>query len=245
MAKDKKDYKRRAPAWKETDEDEEKYHNNESNEINLRRCKELEDKAFIMDAIQREGEKRKKAYMLHYDTLIRGCPTTPDDQLVAPWIQASVSAKKPGNENLLRDLEMIKAHVEKVRILHRSELAKFSPKRRPTRNSFPTADKGVGFTDLKIEMRQDILRKVSKEFASKPSGLNIVGDGWSRELKASYAILHDAEACRASGSKTWTRFPWDVAMRDLCDIKVKALGPYKTITSNFYEKMTLCHFARS
>jgi len=56
-------------------------------------------------------------------------------------------------------------------------------------------------------------------------------------LRASYAYKYDHEV-RFSG---WTRFPWDVAMRELGAIKARATGRHKTIAGEFYDHFNMKH----
>ncbi|EEB87307.1 hypothetical protein MPER_15401, partial [Moniliophthora perniciosa FA553] len=103
---------------------------------------------------------------------------------------------------------------------HREQVKKMRPK-----------GNGGHFTDLPIEVRQNQLRDLSKEFASypNPDDLMLDEDTISR-LRASYAYLHDCEANKYT-DKGWTRFPWDVAMSELCLIKGKAIGGSKTVAA--------------
>jgi len=53
-------------------------------------------------------------------------------------------------------------------------------------------------------------------------------------LRASYAYILDWSH-RPGG----TRFPWNVAMRDLGEIKLRARGDLKPLSQDFYEKMMM------
>jgi len=93
--------------------------------------------------------------------------------------------------------------------------------------------KACAFTDLPIELRQDVLRASAKEFASKPRPEDVLfSEEEIARLRASYAYLLDSQ----QEKKGWSRFPWDVSMRELCAIKARALGPTKTVTENFYAR---------
>jgi RNA-dependent RNA polymerase len=59
----------------------------------------------------------------------------------------------------------------------------------------------------------------------------------TKRLLATCAYWHDAEHSK-SGPR-WTPFPWDVAMRELGDIKARAGGLYKTLSSTFYDTMSV------
>lgn len=92
------------------------------------------------------------------------------------------------------------------------------------------------FTDIPIERRQDVLRSVSREFASGPdeAGMLMLHDQIVR-LKASYAYIYDFNTDR----RKWSRFPWDCSMRELAEIKAKSTGRSRTVKGDFYEKLAL------
>jgi hypothetical protein len=98
---------------------------------------------------------------------------------------------------------------------------------------------GVGFTRRSIETRQDCLRRMSREFVGGPPPAETVV--FSREdvarLRASYAYVYDWTK-RPGG----TRFPWNVAMRELGHIKLTARKDFKPISQDFYEKMSMRKF---
>ncbi|GJE99769.1 RNA dependent RNA polymerase [Phanerochaete sordida] len=104
------------------------------------------------------------------------------------------------------------------------------------------AEKGKGkanaFTGLRIEKRQDVLRACSKSFHSLLADLHVfqLSDRELLRYIASYAYIWDHET-----TGRWTRFPWDVAFRVLCEIKAEAVtrGNTKTTTAEFYYKMTI------
>ncbi|OBZ77702.1 hypothetical protein A0H81_02410 [Grifola frondosa] len=92
------------------------------------------------------------------------------------------------------------------------------------------------FTAHSIEKRQDVLRELSRKFDEGPRDDFLCFDQDAvRRLKASYAYKFDFDTAFSH----WSRFPWDLAMRPLCEIKAKALGSSKTVTQRFYDKMTL------
>ena len=65
-------------------------------------------------------------------------------------------------------------------------------------------------------------------------------------VRASYAYVHDLNMSKRSPYQAqWTRFPWDVAFRDLCAIKAEAVGFPRTTTGEFYERMIVANFARN
>ena len=93
----------------------------------------------------------------------------------------------------------------------------------------------VPFTNLPIEIRQDVLRAHSRHFVSYPPPGKILfhgDDATVARIRASYAYVHDCE-------KKTSRFPWNVAMRVLCEIKGHALGNYKVMWGKFYDRMMI------
>jgi len=53
-------------------------------------------------------------------------------------------------------------------------------------------------------------------------------------LRASYAYVYDSKQHERGAG--WSRFPWDVAMRELCAIKAQAVGRTKTVSEDFYAR---------
>ena len=99
---------------------------------------------------------------------------------------------------------------------------------------FRKEQKDERFTGLAITTRQDFLRKYSLKFvgiANKPTTqLLFFSDNDVRLVRASYAYVH----CPKS-----SRFPWNVAMRDLGEIKAKAKKDYKVCTGPFYDRFSI------
>jgi hypothetical protein len=56
-------------------------------------------------------------------------------------------------------------------------------------------------------------------------------------VKASYAYKYDYDLQfdKSKGSS----FPWDVAMRELGDIKARATGGHKTVIGDFYDHFNI------
>lgn len=146
-------------------------------------------------------------------------PLIKDKNLAAPWEEAE--RKAAGSEIMRQDLERIRRHVHSMRVMWDANRQK---------------EKDTKFTDLSIETRQDILRKISREFASGPdeAGMHMLHDQ-ILQLKASYAYIYDYEVTE----KKCSRFPWDVTMRQLTEIKAKSLGSSRTVFADFYENFTL------
>ncbi len=196
---------------------------------------------FIMDIIMDEGKKAMDIHLSTYNERVKGCEELEDKHLAKRWediVFWAMEEKREDRQAALRDLEKIKCHVQAMRQKHRTKVAITSP-RKNSSNS-PGKKNSESFTDKKIEDRQDILRALSREFADGPSDLaHFVGEAHKDQLsqiKASYAYIHDREV---SGAKKWTRFPFDVAMGRLGEIKAKETGSSKTVTMAMYENMTM------
>ena len=235
LRNDMKSYQKRPPKWKETEEDRDRFHTSGQNEKNLERPKALG--RFIMDVLHKQAENEGNSWLArieaYFEAPIR-CKT--DEDLVGPWnkaIQLSNRwATEENNTRMKRELEAIAEHVKGVYTDHRGSLAS------PTNISRNSPKKGAPFTGMPIEVRQDAIRKLSRQFVSFPApGKFLMQDEEIARLKASYAYKYDREI-RNSG---WSRFPWDVAMRELGAIKARATGRHKTVAGEFYDHFNMKH----
>lgn len=163
----------------------------------------------------------------------RANPKKFDEQLAAPWNEAKQRAdiaRKGKDGRPWEDLNKIKAHVVNIYIAKNSS------------QKGGSHTQGSSFTSLRIERRQDLLRKYSRLFAQRPrkfsSANSELSTSFSDEdvdrIKASYAYIYDWEQAKV---EKWTRFPWDMAARVLCRIKAQSLGSTTTVVGDFYEKM--------
>jgi hypothetical protein len=234
LERDRAKYQKRSPQWKETDEDRELLQKFESNATHVRRPKSLG--VFIMDTIfaqakeesvRRMGEVRKL-----FDSWASGRDAI-DHDVTAPWFEARRIAERyvveEGCDRMQRDLQKIEKHVEEIYASHRQQL-----RAAPGSPAAPIRRGGAAFTDLPIEARQDRFRALSRRFVCAPKTEELLLD--DREisrLKASCAYWYDSQQPK------WSRFPWDVAMRELCAIKAHALGASKTVTIVFYERFSI------
>ncbi|KAK7060569.1 hypothetical protein VNI00_001335 [Paramarasmius palmivorus] len=190
---------------------------------------------FIMDNLVRYSEKEAKRLVAKFkQTKVKYKKHILDEDLVAPWREAEELARlrqERGSDLDVRALDEIRKHVERMYEKHRTQVKKHNK------------PKGTGgastFTDLPIEVRQNQLRDMSKEFASYPSSKDVLlSEDVLRRLRASYAYLHDYEKNRHR-EPGFTRFPWDVSMGELCAIKAAAVGRSKTVAAGFYERFFL------
>ncbi|CDO75004.1 hypothetical protein BN946_scf184965.g6 [Trametes cinnabarina] len=156
-----------------------------------------------------------------------------DADLVQPWLDARTRARElqsAGQPGMWDELEVIKQHVEEMHEQEKDAWRAATSGR--AAGAGTTSKRGKArFTDLPIEKRQDILREQSKRFHAAPENLRYLLD--PTVVKASYAYFYDHQV------KGWSRFPWNVAARALCEIKAKASGPSKTISGDFYMSMAV------
>ncbi|KAF9478503.1 hypothetical protein BDN70DRAFT_44221 [Pholiota conissans] len=196
---------------------------------------------FIMDRLHIAAEVERERLFTEIEKIFAPLNIEPDPDLIAPWKAAVAWAEDDslGVEIKKRkklELSLIAQHVQG---LYKKQKEIF--RKRPSRDQ----DKnGPGFTDLPIEVRQDELRSLSRAFASEGpqigDDLKIVPDKATlSRWQASYAYLYDAEQNCKNGEQSWSRFPWNVAFRELCSIKASTLGPYQVVTTGFYERFKL------
>ncbi|KAF5357710.1 hypothetical protein D9758_007515 [Tetrapyrgos nigripes] len=213
--------------WKEErkvdQRDKQQFVSHSNRVVHLRkRPKELGP--FIMDTIQETTLKDGREWLLKAEKeFFRTSSIKPDEDLLEPYKYVKRVADERQDANYLSDLELIAKHV-------RSVYRKYSQK------------KGTSFSNKHIVHRQDDLRSCSKEFASfpKPEDLKTIMDNATiARLRASYAYHFDVFEREPERSVRWSRFPWDMALRELCAIKVRALGPWKASTQSFYERFKL------
>jgi len=233
LKKDTKNYQKRPPKWKETEEERERFYASCQNENNLQRPSFLG--RFIMDELYKQAEEESNHWLKkiesHFETSSR-CKV--DEDLVRPWNKAielsNRWAAEENNPRMRHELEAISDHVKRVYTDHRNLLAS------PSKASRNSPKKGVSFTNLPIEVRQDTIRRLSRNFVSfPPPGKFLMQDEEIARLRASFAYKYDHET-RTSG---WSRFPWDVAMRELGAIKARATGGHKTIAGEFYDHFNM------
>jgi RNA-dependent RNA polymerase len=176
---------------------------------------------FVMDEITELAEQMANQQLAKLVELFNTFKSTmqPDSDLIDPWLKAVKIAKRyaeeEGSNRMQRDLEAIANHVRRIRVKHREQIRGAGPMSPRKEN------RGALFTELPIEMRQDKIRALSQEFASWPGPEDVLmEESEMRRVRASFAYYHDTvEVGARKGELKWTRFPFDVAMRDLCAIK--------------------------
>jgi RNA-dependent RNA polymerase len=194
-----------------------------------------------MDLIRSKAKEERTRVLTKIDTVFSSLNSKADPHLLQPWNDATQLAERGSPESVKRkklDLSLIALHVHAMYLEHR---AKLTFKETPGPTSLNGTSKRTSFTKLPIEVRQDIFRALSRKFSSSPRPEeleSIMDEATIARLRASYAYKYDAEM-RSTTGNGWSRFPWDVAMRELCAIKARALGPHKTVTTGFYERFKL------
>lgn len=223
----------RGPSWKEN-EDECKWKDT-SNMLNLTRPNALGP--FVMDRMRKIIERVCAEQSARIDiALPADCRAPCDNDLVRPWEEACHRADevaKLGFVKMKEELEAMRIHVEAMfdEAKQQMDAAKAGSKAQHGKS-------GASFTDLPIEKRQDTLRALSRKFHAAPASLLCFDAPAARRLKASYAYIYD-RARTELRKPNWSRFPWDVATRALCEIKAEALGSSKTVTHDFYHWMSI------
>ncbi|KAF6762282.1 RNA dependent RNA polymerase-domain-containing protein [Ephemerocybe angulata] len=241
--KDNKEFGQRSPAWKEWKEavnDEPKV--NTRNLAHPRRKKGIG--RFIMDDLEILAKAKGSEWLTRIDEVFESENNVEDKHLSAPYREIVSKLNSPGGAFYKADLDLIRRHVEEEYakdIRRRQEEGRAMSAQNllysPTKRSPKKAGGSTSFTDRPIEERQDILRAASRRFAESPDPalLHMPADLAAR-VKASYAYVYDCEYRKVSPTRVnWSRFPFDVAFRELCDIKARALGNHKTVCSRFYD----------
>ena len=205
---------------------------------------------FIMDVLLAAAKKECTRALTQIDQVFSPLSITADPDLLQPWREATDAADRGSPESVKRkklDLSRIAVHVQDMYKEHRLKMILANKETPSGPSNLMGSSKRTSFTKLPIEIRQDVLRGISKKFASAPcldDMESIMDEAMIARFRASYAYKYDAEM-RSTGTddregrSPWSRFPWDVAMRELCAIKARALGPHKTVTTGFYERFKL------
>ncbi len=184
-----------------------------------------------MDVLVSAANCEKRKLFIEMEQVFAPLSKGPDPDLILPWdnlLQWAERGSPDSTKLKKKDLARIAIHVQEVYRMH-SKMLK------------PNNQQGKGhFTALPIEDRQDRLRKISKAFISGPpleELPTIVDNELLARCRASYAYKYDAE--QQENRRVWSRFPFNVAMRELCDIKARASGIHKVVQNSFYERFKL------
>lgn len=219
----------RSPAWKESIEEREREEKQEEYKGVRKQAKRPHTlPKFIMDRLRALMNESCNKQLQRIGERLPDVMAKRDDALARPWEDARSRAEKVsarGCSLMLEEVELFEAHVR----------AMFD-KGKEVLQAAVRGQRSRSFTDLPIERRQDVLRQLSREFHSVPANLLFFDAASARKVKASYAYLYDYEH---SNKKRWSRFPWNVATRALCEIKAEELGFPKTIADAFYPWMVI------
>lgn len=198
-----------------------------------------------MDSIHNTGTELEQEKKIQMDAFFdQAGYSIVDPDLISPWLEKEKMAKDfqemTGQVFPLWQSQRaeIMSHVHGMSKKHKDALAQSQQ----GASSSSSDDEGAKFTDLPIEKRQDILRRLSKEFASGPSAAEVyMPQEEIAKLRASYAYYYDSYYTNKDGTRRerWSRFPWTVAMGELCAIKARAVGPSKALVMDFYERMSI------
>lgn len=177
----------------------------------------------------------------------------PDHDLTKAYDEALTRAQKlidkSKNSGMMDELELIKKCVVEASVAH----AQAKEATRPQPNGGKRG-KDHSFTNLSIEKRQDILRAISIQLDSFPVrelrttlriGLTQVALQDPNNCDLVYFSYEDAVRVRASYTYHYmyalkrkpSRFPFDVAMRELCLAKARARPGWHAVASHIHDAM--------
>ncbi|KAF8517651.1 RNA dependent RNA polymerase-domain-containing protein [Gautieria morchelliformis] len=262
LTKDRLSYKGCGkPAWKESIL--EPFSNLPPQDEPPRRLGKMTHIKFIMDHLKEAGRKKYHHHMAEFEKFlvtarqafkaqhgITSAASFVDPELEAPWLQAVKRAGRlieiDKNDRMKRELEIIRRHVEAVREKHREYMrqeVKGTGKGRTGRSLTSPRKDSPTFTEKPIEQRQNILRELSLSFSQMPADAEfiVLSPEEVKRCRASYAYVLETEhqEKRFTDSSRFSRFPFDVAMRDLCHIKAQSAGSWKTVNSGFYSTFNM------
>jgi hypothetical protein len=182
-----------------------------------------------MEKLLDYGQRLKEKSLRFVEGQIKQCPSEKDPVLTVPYdevVQRVGHLRSRQNEipasMLEADLRLIEKHVKEIFDRHKAV------------HKEAAASRGSHFTNLPIAQRQDVLRKLSRDFHSKPeqSKFLLMSANDVERVKASYAYLYDWEQ-----SPLPSRFPWNVAFRPLCVLKCGK--DMKPVDRRFYDQMSV------
>lgn len=202
---------------------------------------------FVMDVLKAAMDEASSTQFRRIDAHFSTLPRIKDADLVVPWQEAEAGAQEllsrpePHAQNVGQAqqdaLAAIKRHVTRVYELSSTLMRPAAGTPASARAGEKGKKNAAEFTTRSIELRQDQLRRVSQEFVSGPDRAQTVGllsEDEVARLRASFAYLYDW--ARKPGG---TRFPWNVAMRELGMIKLRTRRDLKPLSQDFYEKMMM------
>ncbi|CAK5275616.1 unnamed protein product [Mycena citricolor] len=231
---DRRKYDKRPPKWREA---EKKKNQDSSNLPHLTRDTQKLG-PFIMDILYRHSDKTRwgttwgQELKADIDRKFKGTEHVVDQDLVSPWLQfvERDEEKQKTDERRRATVIMLATHTLSIVGLPENDRHLAEEALSVAQNP-PLSDRelilehvrivshkhkqkiGPHFTKLPIEKRQDILRELSRDFASNLAGLKLEPPEAAR-LKASCAYWYDSDSRAGLKRLKWSRFPWDVAFRE-------------------------------
>ncbi|KZV72073.1 hypothetical protein PENSPDRAFT_650156 [Peniophora sp. CONT] len=186
------------------------------------------------EIIHKESNNQLARAQKCFEDLVKN--TKPDHDLTKAYVEASARAHRRANEKkdpgMLEELEQIENRVKEAFVAH----VQAKEAARPQQNS--KRGKDHSFTNLSIEKRQDILRAISVQLDGFPDSNNCTLEYFSYEeavrVRASYAYYYVYAFKRPSSP---SRFPFDVAMRELCLAKARARPGWHAVASHIHDAM--------
>jgi hypothetical protein len=146
---------------------------------------------------------------------------------------ASRKAGEPRPKGMLAEYNEIDKHVRAIFDEHKVKIASIGTGKQ----------KDHRFTELSIQTRQDILRSVSRSFDSFPpredKGFNLKFFSYREAVRVRASIAYYYAWHMQHGP---SRFPWDVAMRELCDIKAKVRPGWRPIFGELHDVIRVRKF---
>lgn len=243
--KDNRQWGQRSPAWKEWKETKE-IDEPKINTSNLPHPKRASGHGkFIMDDLQNDAQSSGDIFLKeiddHFDL---GFISEEDPVLSAPYLELG----QEGWEWCRKGKKLIEMHVEECYgdYIRRREddirapkTTTHSPRKSPRKGNREVGSGGSGSGERTLEERQDILREASRKFASKPDWKECcMPKSLVDRVKASYAYYYDCHYSKKDSPRTgvnWSRFPFEVAYRELGRIKAESLNNPKSICASFQE----------
>ncbi|KAJ7145397.1 RNA dependent RNA polymerase-domain-containing protein [Mycena crocata] len=235
----------RGPEWKLRQKSKGNDHGQSSNRQPLRRKVDpnnpLFARPFIMDVLNDVSQQQESSWLREAEQLFLPFEESQecilDPHLTGPWNKFAEFAARRAEAR--GDMGIIMDHVREMYRRHSRDI-KQQHGHSQSHQRLPQSTQSNSFTDRAIEVRQDALRTLSRDFAAVPSAeqmSTIFDPTLIARLRASYAYMYDHEQNKRS--KGWSRFPWDMALGELCKIKAAALGSHKAVTTSFYERFKM------
>ncbi len=183
-----------------------------------------------MDIIMDEGKKAMDIHLSTYNERVKGCEELEDKHLAKRWediVFWAMEEKREDRQAALRDLrrssamfkQCVKAPDKGCYNQPQEELIK-QPRGRRIQNLSRTR---------RLKIVKISFRALSREFADGPSDLaHFVGESPQGSTFTDQGIVCIHPRPRSFRSpKSWTRFPFDVAMGRLGEIKAKKTGSFE------------------